>query len=73
MDGGAGLIAGGHAGSILLGLNGIAVAAALANPFSGTVLWPVTLHSARAVLLFGGVNVGIQAGIGGAILVGALI
>jgi hypothetical protein len=73
MNGGLGLIAGASAGIMALGLNPVAVAAAIASPFAAQVLWPNAIRSARAILFFGGVNVGGQAGVAAAGYLGAVV
>jgi hypothetical protein len=71
--GGVGVIGGVYGGIMLLGLNTFSVLAAVSNPLLGTALWPVAPQSARAILPFIGANVGIQAGLGAAGFIGAVM
>ncbi len=71
IDVGAGLIGGGSATGMAVGLNPLYLAALAAGPiapFAGQLL----ISSAKGILLMAGLNVGIQAQIGGAALLGYL-
>lgn len=70
VEGGLGLIGGGAASAMLMGINPFRLAAALAMP--GAPLLVPTLMSAPAILLTAGLNVGLQAGGGVAVFGGYL-
>jgi hypothetical protein len=68
-----GLIAGGAAAAMIFGMNPAWVAAAAAAPFLGpSYLWHHALTSASGILVWAGLNVGIQGGVGGAAYLGLM-
>jgi hypothetical protein len=69
VEGGLGLIAGGSGDAMLFGMNPILLIAALSNP-ALSPLMARAIQTAEGAMIFGGVNLGVQAGGGVAGLVG---
>lgn len=72
IDVGAGLIAGASATAMAVGLNPLYLAALAAGPVGAQLASQLMISSAKGVLLMAGANVGLQAQIGGAALLGYL-
>jgi hypothetical protein len=69
IEGAAGLIVGVSGDAMLFGMNPLMLATGLANP-AMSFLTAQAMADAAGVMLFGGINVGVQAGYGIAALVG---
>ena len=69
VEGGLGLIGGGSGDAMLFGMNPVLLVAALSNP-ALSLLMVRAMQTAEGAMIFGGVNVGVQAGGGVAGLVG---
>lgn len=72
IDVGAGLIAGASGTAMAVGLNPLYLMALAAGPMATPFAAQLLISSAKGVLLMAGLNVGIQAQIGGAALLGYL-
>lgn len=70
---GAGLAVGGSGTAMIFGLSPAWLAAVVAAPQMAAITYIQLLQSARGAIVMAGVNVGVQAGAGGAAFIGALI